>query len=458
MGHVAVLDVGKTNTKAVLVDTSDLSELEVLRIASPSSEGPPYLHFDTERIWRFALSALSEFAAKSQVDAVCATTHGAAAALVDENGDLVLPVLDYMDEGPDELASDYDALRPPFADTGTPRLPAGLNLGAQLYWLSRRFPDTFRRARWILPYPQYWSMRLSGVPSADVTMLGAHSDLWLPSENRLSKLAEIEGWDRMIPDVRMPDYRLGPVSKQVSEATGLGPGTQVLCGIHDSNASLVPHIIARPPPFTVVSTGTWVITMSVGGRKIELEEARDTLINVNCLGKPVPSARFMGGREFEMLVPNPDVAAGNDIALDVARRRLAVLPTITEGCGPFPGRPVGRIGIGAEDRARRLVGISYYLAMMSAECVAVTGGNGPIIVEGPMAANRHFLDLLSVAVPRPVIKRPSGTGTAAGAALLASADRSAAYAISDEIHQPDPELAIPLKRYAEFWREAVDMA
>ena len=267
MGHVAVLDVGKTNTKAVLVDPSDLSELEVLRIASPSSEGPPYLHFDTERIWRFALSALSEFAAKSQVEAVCATTHGAAAALVDENGDLVLPVLDYMDKGPDELASDYDALRPSFTETGTPRLPAGLNLGAQLFWLGRRFPDAFRRARWILPYPQYWSMRLSGVPSADVTMLGAHSDLWLPSRDRLSRLAEEEGWDRMIPDVRMPDTRLGPVSRQVSEVTGLDPETQVLCGIHDSNASLVPHIVARPPPFTVVSTGTWVITMSLGGRK-----------------------------------------------------------------------------------------------------------------------------------------------------------------------------------------------
>ena len=33
-------------------------------------------------------------------------------------------------------------VRPPFAETGTPRLPVGLNLGAQLFWqqktLSRR--------------------------------------------------------------------------------------------------------------------------------------------------------------------------------------------------------------------------------------------------------------------------------------------------------------------------------
>ena len=43
------------------------------------------------------------------------------------------------------------------------------------------------------------------------------------------------------------------------------PGTPVLTGIHDSNASLLPHLIDRKPPFAVVSTGTWVIAMAIGG-------------------------------------------------------------------------------------------------------------------------------------------------------------------------------------------------
>ena len=76
----------------------------------------------------------------------------------------------------------------------------------------------------------------------------------------------------------------------------------VFCGIHDSNASLLPHVLTRPAPFSVVSTGTWVVIMAIGARKVALDEARDTLINVNALGDPVPSARFMGGRAFAMLL------------------------------------------------------------------------------------------------------------------------------------------------------------
>ena len=39
--------------------------------------------------------------------------------------------------------------------------------------------------------------------------------------------------------------------------------------------------------------------MAIGGRETALDPARDTLINVNALGDPVPSARFMGGRELD---------------------------------------------------------------------------------------------------------------------------------------------------------------
>lgn len=68
-------------------------------------------------------------------------------------------------------------------------------------------------------------------------------------------------------------------------------------GIHDSNASLVPHLIAQTAPFTVLSTGTWFIAMAIGGDETVLDESKNTLINVNAFGDPVPSALFMGGRD-----------------------------------------------------------------------------------------------------------------------------------------------------------------
>ncbi|TGS35769.1 carbohydrate kinase, partial [Mesorhizobium sp. M8A.F.Ca.ET.182.01.1.1] len=92
------------------------------------------------------------------------------------------------------------------------------------------------------------------------------------------------------------------------------------------------------PPFSVVSTGTWVVSMAVGGRKVELDPARDTLVNVNALGDPVPSARFMGGREFSMLTDGrPQEWLDDDVAAVLARQVL-LLPSTQRGSGPFPHR------------------------------------------------------------------------------------------------------------------------
>src|SRR5690606_9690241 len=135
------------------------------------------------------------------LDALSVTTHGATAALLDEDGDLALPVLDYEYTGPDVLRRDYDKVRPEFAETYTPRLPAGLNLGAQLYWQERSFPAEFARTRWILPYPQYWTHRLTGVPASEITSLGCHTDLWNFETDLYSSLVVKQGWLEKMPEV-----------------------------------------------------------------------------------------------------------------------------------------------------------------------------------------------------------------------------------------------------------------
>ncbi|TGR94354.1 carbohydrate kinase, partial [Mesorhizobium sp. M1C.F.Ca.ET.188.01.1.1] len=89
---------------------------------------------------------LADLNHERRIDAISITTHGATGALVDQSGELALPVLDYEFDGPDRLAQEYDAVRPPFAETGTPRLPVGLNLGAQFFWQQRRFPAEFAKA------------------------------------------------------------------------------------------------------------------------------------------------------------------------------------------------------------------------------------------------------------------------------------------------------------------------
>ncbi len=266
------------------------------------------------------------------------TTHGAAAALLDAAGNLTLPVLDYEFAGPDELAAEYDEIRPGFAESFTPRLPAGLNLGAQLFWQHRRFPEAFAKTTAIVTYPQYWSFLLSGVVSSEITSLGCHTDLWNFQTDLYSSLVANAGWLDKMPAVRRAGDVLGLVRPEVAKTLGIHKPVPVHCGIHDSNASLLPHLIERQPPFAVVSTGTWVIVCAPGAELAGLDPARDCLANIDAFGRPVASARFMGGREFSQLIEGEPQLPTDDELRRVLGERLFLLPAVVEGSGPFPNR------------------------------------------------------------------------------------------------------------------------
>lgn len=426
INRVGVIDIGKSNAKVAVVDLDTRTELAVRKRPNTVVKGGKYPHYDIDALWAFALEALRELSQEIELDALSVTTHGASAALVDADGNLALPVLDYEFAGPDQLWAEYDAVRPDFSESFTPRLPGGLNVGAQLFWQARCFPDAFAATRWILPYPQYWSFRLTGVAVAEITSWGCHTDLWNFTTDLYSSLVMKEGWLEKLPEVRPASDVLGVTLPEVTEALGLKRPLPVYSGIHDSNASLLPHLLERDPPFGLVSTGTWVVVASPGGDIDDLDPNRDCLANIDAFGRPVPSARFMGGREFEMLTtprqPNEATIAR------VLGERIMLTPSVVQGSGPFAGRQaqwtVPRELL-SDDEVYSVV--SFYLAMMTAECLALTGAENHTVVEGPFAGNALYLRMLAAATGRPVepIKR-SATGTSIGAALLARMERHVA--------------------------------
>ena len=451
--HVAVIDIGKTNAKLVLVDRARLVEVAVLTRPNRVLPGPPWPHFDTEGLWRFICDGLAGLHAEHGVDAIAVTTHGAAAAWLTAAGDLAAPVLDYEHDGPGSLAAAYDALRPPFAETGSPRLPLGLNLGAQLHWQMRQDAGLAARAARLVTYPQYWGARLTGVAACDVTSLGCHTDLWTPGARSFSSLVQRLGLAGHIAPPLLPGAVLGPVLPAIAAETGLDPVTPVACGIHDSNASLLPHLLARQPLFSVVSTGTWVIAMSIGGSlggaPAVLDPARDTLINVSALGYPVPSARFMGGREYEVLRQGRRVAPTQADLVAVLDRQAMLFPAMEPSSGPFAGRSSSRTHAPeALGDAGDEVVVSFYLALMTAECLSLTAAAGEIIVEGPFAANDAYLTMLAAATGRPVLKSEARTGTSLGAALLFPGPALPPPLIAVD----EPALRDAMARYAAAWR------
>jgi sugar (pentulose or hexulose) kinase len=450
--NVAVIDVGKTNGKVALFDVVEGRESHVHSTANTVLKDGPYPHYDIEGLWTFFLSGLKEIGAKERIDAIAITAHGASITLVDAEGNLALPVLDYEFDGPDSLKAEYDAVRPPFSETGSPRLVCGLNVGAQLFWQAKTFPEEFARVTSIIPYPQYWAMRLTGVRASEATSIGAHTDLWNPYTSDFTSLVDKMGWRELVPPIGSAFDILGMLKPDIADTTGLPADTPVFSGIHDSNASLLTHLKADDPPFSVVSTGTWVICFSVGGKQVALDEARDTLMNVNAFGDPVPSARFMGGRVFAMLGADPKAeitAADRDAVLD---GRVMLLPAVPDDSGPFVGRKGGWKGDPKSlTPGGYLYAVSLYLGMMTSVSLELIGADGPVIVEGPLAGNHIFLDTLHAVTGRPVMTGGSGvTGTAAGTALLVLG-RDARIASHSTIASlaPDPRIAA----YAAEWRQ-----
>ena len=446
--HIAVIDIGKTNAKVVLI--RDGEQVAVRSTPNTVRTDGIYPHADVDRLWGFIRDSLASLGAEHGVDGISITTHGATAALL--NGDdLAMPVLDYEHTGPEETAGQYAEARPEFAETLSPLLPNGLNLGAQIFWQSRRFADAFATVTDILPYPQYLAWRLTGVKASEVTSLGCHTDLWAPNRGKLSSLVEREGWSALFPEVAPAASVLGTLQPDLAAELGLGADTPVTCGIHDSNASLIPHLGAHETPFTIVSSGTWTIAMTVGGPTDRLDPARDSLANVDAFGRPVPTARFMGGREFDLLAPG----AGEPIAEEIAKvivGDVQVLPGFVPGVGPFPHRAgawtVDRETLSAGERT---AAISLYLALVTEAAIALCGKGRSVTIEGPLARNGLYASALARLLEVPVFASGDATGTSLGAAMLFDPKAGAAHPGA----AVEPLAVDGFASYAARWRDRV---
>jgi L-fuculokinase len=419
-GCVAVFDIGKTNMKVVVLDAAGNLAAERSAPNAPLAADAewPYLRLDTEGAWSFLMRALKELGARFSIQAIATTTHGCAGVLMQSDGP-ALPPLDYEFDGFAEVDAAYDAARPPFDEARSPHLPRGLNLGRQIFYFERRYPAQFKQAAAFLTYAQYFAWRLGGAMASEATSLGAHTDLWRPNEGDLSSMVDKLGWRRLFPPIRKAWDTLGTLKPEIAAATGLSPDVRIICGAHDSNASLVPHLLSRRDPFTVISTGTWVIIMAVGGTA-RLDPEADMLANVDVRGEPVPTARFMGGREFAVVAGDaPEDAGEADVAAIIASGALA-LPAFSDQGGPFASRKGVIDGEKPTTPKARAALATLYTALMTAHMLRRLEAPGDLIVEGGFARSPSFAAVLArLMAGRQVLVAPMSAGAAAGAAMLA---------------------------------------
>ncbi|MBU6298611.1 MAG: carbohydrate kinase [Alphaproteobacteria bacterium] len=464
-GCIVVLDVGKTLAKVTMWSREGrLLDRRTRPNEAASAEG--YACLDAAGIAAWLEDVLKSFSRIGEIAAIVPVGHGAAACIVDENG-LCVPPVDYEAELPPETRARYLALRDPFALTGSPCLPAGLNLGTQLFWLDEIAPHAMRHGR-IVTWAQYWAWLLSGVIATEISSLGTHTDLWVPGENRPSPLAVSRGWAERLAPLRNASDVLSPVRKEWRARCDLPAGCLVYCGVHDSNAALFAarmHKEMDEREFTVLSTGTWFVAMRmIKGKtdRITLPERRDCLVNVDVFGSPVPSARFMGGREVEAIEEpqgdpiDPSAHAGTLLhrAAHAVEAGLFVLPSFQKGVGPFPDRTGHWLSTRPKDPFDRRAVASLYLALMANASLDLIGSAERLIVEGRFAADPVFTRALAALRPTQAVYLSRMQDTVPlGALRLAGAELP-----QDSALERVEPLDLDLRAYAQRWNELAGQA
>jgi sugar (pentulose or hexulose) kinase len=419
--RIAVFDIGKSNLK-LLVASDDGWPIETISVANAATSCGRYLAYDLAALEAWFLDALAEVARRHAIGAVIATAHGCGAVLTDGQS-AVLPMMDYEAVSPPEIDRAYALMAPPYSEVFCSNGSGAMRLAKQLLWQQTACPVEFARATCYLTTAQYVAMRLGGRAASEISQLAAQGHIWDAVGRRPSSVMRAWGWDRLLPPRGAAGAVLGMVSEAVIRRTGLSPATEILCGVHDSNANLFRYKAAGLHEASVLSTGTWMIGFNRGLNPAELDRSRAMVLNIDVDGETVPSTLTMTGREYDLIRRDhvADDAAVLAAIPKLAAQRTLALPSFVGDDGLFPG--AGRrgriIGPTPQGHAEWQALAVLYAAFTASHCLDALASTGRIIIDGGFAPNVPFAQALATLRPgQRVSASQSRDGTALGAALL----------------------------------------
>src|SRR5450631_2374004 len=190
---------------------------------------------------------------------------------------------------------------------------------------SARFPPNLPAPK--LTTAQFFAMRLGGRSASEISQLAAQGHIWDLVRHRPSSIMRERGWAHLLPQRALAGAVLGTVSAAVAKRTGLARSTEILCGVHDSNANLFRYKAAGMADASILSTGTWMIGFQRDLDPNKLDANSAMVLNIDVDGENVPSTLTMTGREYDLIRKEKSAADAAVLAALpklVARRTLAL--------------------------------------------------------------------------------------------------------------------------------------
>ncbi|MBI9016637.1 MAG: carbohydrate kinase [Phycisphaerae bacterium] len=449
----AVLDIGKTNKKAIIFDM-DLNALSITTKQFPEIDNHGFLVEQPEAIFQWFLETLSEKSDIYDIKAISITTHGASIVCIDQKGELTTPTLCYTNKADQHFAQrfydKYGSRELLHRHTVTPEVGHLVNSAKLIYFMQEQFPKQFAKTQQILFYPQYFVYKLTGSLCVEPTMLGCHTYLYDPKIKHYSSVAKQLGVSDLMPrTIRKSWESAGKIRNEIARKYNLSSDCIVTMGIHDSNSSLLPYRLSLKKDFVLNSTGTWCVTM----RPCNSVEIKDDQLNkmvfynFDVFEQPVKTSMFMGGKEYEKYMeilnnihhqndqPEFDANIYDNIFNNAD---TFILPTITKGTGLFPNHPAAVIEGERYIRYQDIINkkavpeffydyqhatavLNISLAIQTSIAIKHIGytDSDTVYVEGGFTKNIPYLKILACLLPKSKIMTSSmPQATATGAAIL----------------------------------------
>jgi L-fuculokinase len=301
----AVFDIGKTNKKFFLFN-EDFKQVHKEYIEFDEivdEDGFPTENLPALQKWLKEVFSLILKAEKFDIEAINFSTYGASFVHIDENGDPLTPLYNYIKPIDQKLIDDFFAKYGPkeefLKQTGCSDVSM-LNSGIQLYWLKYRKPEIFNKIKYSLHLPQYLSYVFTGIPLSEYTSIGCHTALWNYDKKDYHDWVYAENLHKILPPI---------VSTETSINMNYnGKRIKIGVGIHDSSAALLPYVRSIKKKFALVSTGTWSIVFNPF-TEIPIADNTEDVNTINYMrinGKPVIATRLFLGNEYKIQVKKLD--------------------------------------------------------------------------------------------------------------------------------------------------------
>lgn len=274
-GLVLGLDCGLTVTKAVLFD-------ETGRLRSSAGERVPqetprarWVERDIETLWKASAGAIRSALEQADADpqdviGVGITAHGDGLYLLDEKGNPTRPGILSLDTRAYEITERWEEEgRSERILEVTGQVAAPLSPAPLLAWVAEHEPEVLERTRWALACKDVMKLRLTGEVSTDPTEAStSFCDIQAQTyTDEAVAVYGLEGYADMLAPIVGCTETAGTVTEEAAELTGLAPGTPVVSGLHDVDASAIGMGCLEPGQLAMVA-GTASINEVIAGHPV----------------------------------------------------------------------------------------------------------------------------------------------------------------------------------------------